>query len=266
MECTDLFSQIHKTESGTVTFCPNGACNSGRPESCQIIRLAVFDLDGTLAPIGKPIPAEIVEALRRLESKGVQIALCSGKPVFYLCGLLRQLGLKAPILLGENGADIQIGVDLPPDVHFQLPYSWQAKEDIRFLRDGLKTLLPHLWFQPNVVMLTPFSWEPEEHAVMQAFFDAHPERTQELDIYHHVDCFDLVPKGISKSEGLRLLGEKLGISPAETVAVGDGVNDYPMFTYAGTSLGIHLAEPERVTRNFPNIQGAMAYLEKVLCC
>lgn len=224
-----------------------------------MIRLAVFDLDGTLAPIGGPIPADIVDALRTLENRGVRIALCSGKPVFYLCGLLRQLGLKAPILLGENGADIQIGVDLPPQVHFQLPYSQQAKADLRFLRNGLEALLPHLWYQPNVVMLTPFSWDPKEHSIMQAFFDAHPERTQELDIYHHVDCFDLVPKGISKSEGLRLLGQKLGIAPEETVAVGDGVNDYPMFAYAGTSLGIHLAEPERVTYHFDDIREAMAY-------
>lgn len=223
-------------------------------------KLIVFDLDGTLAPIGKPVPAEVVDALRTLENRGLRIALCSGKPVYYLCGLLRQLGLKEPILLGENGADMQIGVDLPPAVHHTLPYSKEAKQTIRFLRDQFEMLLPHLWYQPNKVMLTPFSWDPEEHAILQRCMDEHADQVRDVDIYHHIDCYDIVPKGISKSEGLKALGKLLKIPAEETIAVGDGVNDYPMFTYAGQSLGIALQEPERVTHNFASIQDAMQYL------
>ena len=78
-----------------------------------MIRLAVFDLDGTLAPLGKPVAPETVALLHQLENTGVRIALCSGKPTYYLCGFARQLGLADPILVGENGAVIQLGVDLP---------------------------------------------------------------------------------------------------------------------------------------------------------
>ena len=77
-------------------------------------RLVVFDLDKTLCPLGKGIADENLAMLRALEKTGVRIAICSGKPTYYLCGLMRQVGLERPVLVGENGAVIQFGVDLPP--------------------------------------------------------------------------------------------------------------------------------------------------------
>ena len=120
------------------------------------LRLAVFDLDGTLAPLGRGICPEDLQALRRLEARGVRIAVCSGKPTYYLCGFLRQAELRDPILVGENGAVIQMGVDLPPRAFYRLPYPAQVREALRFLRGQLEALLPDLWYQPNLVGLTPF--------------------------------------------------------------------------------------------------------------
>lgn len=77
-------------------------------------KLIVFDLDGTLAPHGKGMLPENLEKLKALEQKNVRIAICSGKPTYYLCGFMRQIGLEKPILVGENGAVIQFGVALPP--------------------------------------------------------------------------------------------------------------------------------------------------------
>ena len=74
----------------------------------------VFDLDGTLCKIGKEILPETVEMLKALEDKGNRICISSGKPTYYLVGMFRQVGLKAPIFIGENGGVIQFGVDLPP--------------------------------------------------------------------------------------------------------------------------------------------------------
>jgi HAD superfamily hydrolase (TIGR01484 family) len=79
-------------------------------------KLLVFDLDGTLAEIGKGMLPEDVAEFHRLERCGYRIAICSSKPVCYLCGFMRQVGLKDPILIGENGAVFQFGVELPPRV------------------------------------------------------------------------------------------------------------------------------------------------------
>ena len=74
-------------------------------------KIYAFDLDNTLCPIGKPLATETVKGLTMLERQGGRIAVCSGKPTYYLCGLMRQIGLRAPILVGENGGVIQFGVD-----------------------------------------------------------------------------------------------------------------------------------------------------------
>ena len=79
-----------------------------------MMKLIVFDLDSTLAPVGKGILPETIQMLKEIEKSGIKIAICSGKPTFYTCGLMRQVELEDPILIGENGAVIQFGVDLPP--------------------------------------------------------------------------------------------------------------------------------------------------------
>ena len=213
------------------------------------LRLAVFDLDGTLAPLGRGICPEDLQALRRLEARGVRIAVCSGKPTYYLCGFLRQAELRDPILVGENGAVIQMGVDLPPRAFYRLPYPAQVREALRFLRGQLEALLPDLWYQPNLVGLTPFPRTEAEFDCIAALLERERERLAGLDVYRHCDSFDIIPTGISKRAGLEYLARLTGIEAAQTAAVGDGVNDYPMFAYAGLSIGIGVAQPERVDCN-----------------
>ena len=77
--------------------------------------ILVFDLDGTLCPVGKGMLPQDAALLRRLEDEGFTIAICSGKTTFYLCGFLRQVGLKSPIMVGENGGAVQFGIGLPPE-------------------------------------------------------------------------------------------------------------------------------------------------------
>ena len=78
------------------------------------MKCIVFDLDGTLCQLGKEILPETVDMLKALEDKGNRICISSGKPTYYLVGMFRQVGLKNPIFIGENGGVIQLGVDLPP--------------------------------------------------------------------------------------------------------------------------------------------------------
>jgi len=225
-----------------------------------MIRLIVFDLDGTLAQLGKGILPEDLMLLRRLEDAGARIAICSGKPTYYLCGFMRQVGLKAPILVGENGAVIQFGVDLPPKDYFVVPYSAAAKRSIRLLRDALETAVPGMWYQPNEVGLTPFPRNDAEFDAVETVIGALSPQLEDVLVYRHCDSFDITPDGITKKSGLERLGKLLCISPEETAAVGDGVNDYPMFEYAGLSLGVNVKEPGRIDKNFDSINKALQFL------
>ena len=225
-----------------------------------MIKLIVFDLDGTLAKLGAGILPENVARLHALEDSGARIAICSGKPTYYLCGMMRQIGLRAPILVGENGAVIQFGVDLPPREYHVAPYSDAARRSIRLLREAFDAAVPGLWYQPNEVGLTPFPLDVAALDTLQGCIDALSPQLEDVLVYRHCDCFDITPCGITKRSGLERLGRMLGIAPQETAAMGDGVNDYPMFEYAGLSVGVNVRETSRVNQNFSTPDEALDFL------
>ena len=225
-----------------------------------MLKLAVFDLDGTLAELGKGILPEDIELLKQLEKRGVRIVVCSGKPAYYLCGFMRQVGLRHPILIGENGATIQFGVDLPPKENYVLPYSEEARESIQYIKKNLDELLPRVWYQPNEVGITPFPKNEEEFEIIERFFAEKQSEIRDVKVYRHVDSFDIVPCGIDKKTGLEFLGNILGVDSKEVAAIGDGVNDYPMFAYAGLSIGINVKDLERVDKNFTTLAEVLVYL------
>lgn len=56
--------------------------------------------------------------------------------------------------------------------------------------------------------------------------------------------FEIMPKGCSKASAVELVAQKLGISLAETVAVGDSSNDMPMLERAHVAIAMGNATDE----------------------
>ncbi len=221
-------------------------------------RVLVFDLDGTLAELGKGITPDNIQKLRHLESIGFQIAICSGKPTYYLCGFMRQVGLHSPILIGENGATFMFGVDLPPKKHMIYPYSDLAKEQLNHVKHQLdRAFGDSLWYQPNEVCITPFPSDGASFERIQNILNNC--ETSALSIYRHCDSFDIVPACISKANGLAFLAKHLGLQASDFVAVGDGVNDLSMFSYAGLSIAIGKTIADAADLAFDSIGHALDY-------
>lgn len=221
--------------------------------------LTVFDLDGTIAELGKGATAETIALLHALSEKS-RIAISSGKPTYYLCGFARQLGIPDPILIGENGCTVQFGVDLPPKENVILCSSGEAREELDFLKNGITRLLPEAWTQPNQIMFTPFPTSEEEHEIIRAFVRDNKDCLSHIDCYEHCDSFDFVPHGHDKYTALEYLETRIGSTRESTIAVGDGVNDYPMFRYADISVGVNVENPSAVTYNFGNINDAVSFI------
>lgn len=224
------------------------------------MKILAFDVDNTLAKIGKGMREEDIELLKELEDRGNTIAVCSGKPSYYLCGFMRQVGLKHPVLIGENGTTIQFGVDLPPKEYYVQPYSEEAAETIRFFREKIKEKIPGMFFQPNEICLTPFPATQEEYDFIGKCLEDHKEHVKDVTIYPQSDCYDILPNGITKGTGLQLLCKILNEDRKNITAVGDGINDYPMFEFAGEALGVNVADESKVDRNFKTIGEALQYL------
>ena len=74
-----------------------------------------------------------------------------------------------------------------------------------------------------------------EHGVTPDLLLASEHKGKPLEI---LGVIEAVPKGLSKGVGLKLVCEKLGIAPEDTIAVGDSVNDLEMFETSGTAIAM----------------------------
>ena len=205
-------------------------------------RLVVFDLDGTLAEIGRAVKAENVDKLKEIE-KYAHVAICSGKPIYYLCGLTRQLGLKKPIHIGENGAVICFGYDLPPSRYERVKVDKRTKNTLDRLREDIEEKLGDgVWFQPNEVALTPFPRGEKEWKILDEIVQDYSEALQGVNVYRQCDCYDFSPCDIDKALGVKKVMTYLGVSKDGLFVVGDGNNDVSMLSLTENSYGIDMQD------------------------
>jgi len=165
-----------------------------------------------------------------------------------------------PILIGENGAVVQVGVELPPKEQYVLPYSSLAKDSLAIVKKEIDARIPDIWYQPNLVGVTPFPKSDAEFEVIEEVLDEKKNVLRDVKIYRHADCFDIVPEGIDKKEGVHFAAQQMHVLPDEIIAVGDAINDYPMFAYAKTALGVNVKDEDVVDKNFNTITEALEFL------
>lgn len=226
-----------------------------------MLKLIVFDLDGTLSKDGySAIPEKELTTIKELEKKGVKIAICSGKPTHYLCGFLRQCDWKTPIMMGENGSVVQFGICIPPKFFHVMPYSEDAKQSIRFLKEEIDKKIPDMWYQPGLTALTPFPKCDAEFEIIDSILKAHQDKMENLIAYKHNDCYDIVPNSINKGAAVKWLCQKFGFSKDEVATVGDGINDYSMFKESGLSFGINIPDKSAAKYNVSSLKEALDYI------
>ncbi|MGI6546133.1 MAG: HAD family hydrolase [Fastidiosipilaceae bacterium] len=227
--------------------------------------IVFFDLDGTLAPLGKPIPGHVVDRLRELQNQAATISLCSGKPVYYLTGLARQTGLDNLILIGENGLSIQVGVDLPPRQQFRMPLPdgcGPTLERVRELARG--QFVGRVWEQTNEVAVSFIFPAGTLNQEFRDFVEQHVDwmKAGNVVAVEQKDAFDFLPLGVDKGNAVRTVLEIWGLKKQDALAVGDSYNDYPMFDACGDSIGIDLPDPHRAKRQADDIEQALELVER----
>jgi Cof subfamily protein (haloacid dehalogenase superfamily) len=235
------------------------------PVSARQYRLAAFDLDGTLLGPQASLSADNLAAVEQLRRNGSEIVLASGRHHASMQEIAKSVpGVRW--LVSSQGGEVsdvnrskrlhevfleptlahqstQLGLSLGFSVIVYTIDDVRASADdegVRFyarLAGSMPTCCPPdallvgsifkiIWVGNNPALFDALA----THAEVAAF-PATKVRT-------HKYFFEIMPPDVTKGTALAVLAAHLGIDARDAVTFGDGENDIPMFTWAGTSVAM----------------------------
>ncbi len=231
-------------------------------------RLIATDLDGTLLGKDKRPTPSVVGSLRRARDRGVHIAIASGRMTCTQRDLAREMGLdcsmisyNGSVVVQEDGTTVEN--DLDADAMMDIIgycydrgyYVQTYRDDVIFtdrdspmLRSDMDSWSAEIRFgdlremepmsAPKVVIVVDPSMTP---GIMHDIQAMHPSLSVTQSSPYVVE---IMPPGIDKSYGLRMVCEHLGIDREEVVAFGDNKNDISMIGWAGLGVAVANAVDE----------------------
>ena len=233
-----------------------------------MIRLAAFDLDGTLFDERrKEFPASAVEALRLLKANGVLTAAATGRPPS-TAAVLRTAGIFPDYLVCSNGhlvidgegrvwEDRRFPAELAGEVwrycdEHQIGLLWKYPDSTYIYRNDpefdkifsknarlTKERLSTLHYDDHAVHLSRganggcLACSVE---MLARFNEAFAGQCRGVDINGRSS--DLLLWGVDKQTGLAALLRRLGIPAEACIAFGDNRNDIEMLRYAGVGVAM----------------------------
>lgn len=236
-------------------------------------KILVLDVDGTLLNSEHKLTGRTLTTLLKVQQMGVRIVLASGRPVYGLLGLAKQLELEnyGGYLVSYNGCEIVSAANgeilyerrINPE---NIPYLGR-----KALKEGCALFTYHedsviancadnehiiceaelngmkLVHQPDLSIALDFApckcmLVSDDEQVLENL-EKHWKRRLDgvLSVFRSEPYFlEVVPTGVDKASAVLLLLEKLEISPDEMIAIGDGVCDVSLIQLAG--LGIAMGQ------------------------
>ncbi len=187
---------------------------------CGRPRLVAFDYDGTLTLTGRPTD-DVLAALARARAHGLTVVLITGR-------ILDELRVEFPdvadhfdALILENGALIDVDsrhLNTAPPIDPAVSAALTTRQIEH--RSG------------KVIVAASAA---DEHVVV----DELNRLGLECQLMHNRTELMVLPSGINKGVGLQAALGELGLSPHDTIAVGDAENDHSLLATA--ELGVAVA-------------------------
>lgn len=241
------------------------------------IRLAAFDLDGTL--LGDDLLTlrpRVQRAIAAALARGIHVTLATGRRFTSTRPFAEQLGITAPLICYQ-GAWIQALGDAAPRHTTSLPDAVSHAALALGAAEGWHTLL----YTGGELILDALIYDDtfyrtllaEEYAVGvpwqealagrpadKVLFTAEPDDIPAIGVQlrallgdqaeivrTHARFIEVIPAGVSKGRALAWLADYLSIPQAEVLAVGDQENDLEMIRWAGVGVAMGNAD-EQVRR------------------
>lgn len=235
-----------------------------------------LDVDGTLIGQDLQIHPRTREAIAAARSQGVQFVIVTGRMYQSTTAFARELGLEGMPVVAYNGALVQEfpsgrtiyhepvplatckalaafcenrGYHLQAYVNDELfvpdmgPRTRQYVEIAKVKAKPVGSLF--LWFtEPSskLLIIDDPARMPGLQREVQELLGSSVEVAPSYPIF-----LEIVNRHVSKGKALAAVAESMGFTRDQVMAVGDGMNDLPMITWAGTSFAMAHA-PEALKR------------------
>lgn len=235
-----------------------------------MVRLAAFDMDGTLLMPDHQVGAETLDTLHRLLEQNIVLTFATGRHFLEVRTIARRLGLHGYMITG-NGTRVHdregnnlFAQDLPPEIALEVLHShWDTDASVHVFRDdGWLTTneLPEL-LTPHAengfgYKITPLRSLPAFGISKICFCDDHDALIHlQVRLLQHFgnavdfcfsayDCLEVLPKGTNKGSALSHLCNHLDIDLADCMAFGDAMNDREMLGMVGKGYIMGNALPQ----------------------
>ncbi len=240
-------------------------------------KMIAMDMDGTLLTTDKVVSQRNKEALKKAADMGIKLVVCTGR-IFTSAWVYADLiGTEAPII-ASNGAyirekdrdeviymkilpkeDIYKVVEIAKDYGFY-PFLYTSDtifaEKVIFaaqMYDKQNESLPENRKVKIVITDNLEKTIEENHqiimkiVIMSEMYEIEKLNKLRNEIANKIDVsiaasavnnFEIMSKGISKGNAVKILGDIYGISKEETICIGDNENDISMIEYAGIGVAM----------------------------
>jgi hypothetical protein len=184
------------------------------------------DYDGTIAHHGR-VSADTMAALQRLLATGRRLVLVTGRELDELLAIFPELPLFEWVV-AENGALLY-----RPSTRAEKALAEPPPEAfVRALRRRGVTPL-------SVGRVIVATWQPHETAVLEVI----REHGLELQVIFNKGAVMVLPAGVTKATGLARALQEMGLSPHESVGVGDAENDHAFLSLCECAAAVSNALP-----------------------
>lgn len=230
-------------------------------------KIIFFDIDDTLYHKQHGLHPNTQSALARLIERGITVAIATGRsPAVFpeaVNALIKQLPIET--IIGINGqytrhqsALLQNNAIPHPDIHALKALCADHGWEYCLISDthmAVSCDTPRI--QTSLTPIGPYHVQPdyEQHSPiyqMLLFIDAAEQATiadnplfQKYKMLRwHPVSVDVLHQHVSKALGIQLVCDKLGVSPKDCMAFGDGWNDVEMFEAVGFAVAMGNAVDE----------------------
>ena len=240
----------------------------------------ISDLDGTLLGGDHKVSEYTKSVIKKITDQGIKFFIATGRHHSDVMGIKKSFNLKSTMIT-NNGARVHdendnliISHDLPievsneileakinPEIHVNIysEDSWFLEEELEWTKEFQKdseflyTVKPLIELKDTKITKFFYVHEDPEviHNLELEFIKKFGDKAtiiQSLPI-----CLEVLAKDVSKATALVELLKKEGLKLEETIAFGDGLNDFEMLSVVDKGFIMGNGSP-RLIKSLPNLE------------